>query len=517
MAHYAGLWCLWGAGFEDKPGFEWAQEILADPRRSPPLKVHQLMHHTRGELQRRQPASAASAAGVTLAQFDATAAVVETQAVLLAAARSVFISEEPPLRIKACDLATVDLMVAELDGVQEYHLVGKSWQRQPAPKLAVPPLHLTRSPDEPLALAVLSNPLRAGPVARLNLRTEAHAVCDPRVHPELVHQNAQGRLAWKGRDTARLSLALYAATPEPGVLRGIAAVSEPDVQTVSAATCGMRDVGAPFGDLSIQLQVYPATQWWTEVKHAPWHAMHWPASGEPDAPTLASCRLEADGAPRDAQAWQKSWFGLRAAFAQGMEKLFNTWSRAMSGGSPRLEVQAELLSGQASVTWGYRRIAPAKAELRVEGLVDMVAAVLDVHLSGELDIAGAKARIHLSTKGRSELKMALSQIGAPTDEAKAIDAAQRTWRLPFMLEVEPIASAELTTLSAAPAPVELLGAISGKCGLRPRPDGAGSQWFCSMALEPVTVVLVGRDPIIGAATHTLPMLPALPLLEWSAG
>jgi hypothetical protein len=175
MAHYAGLWCLWGAGFEDKPGFEWAQEILADPRRSPPLKVHQLMHHTRGELQRRQPASAASAAGVTLAQFDATAAVVETQAVLLAAARSVFISDEPPLRIKACDLATVDLMVAELDGVQEYHPVGKSWQRQAAPKLAVPPLHLTQLADEPLALAVLSNPLRAGPVARLNLRTEAHA------------------------------------------------------------------------------------------------------------------------------------------------------------------------------------------------------------------------------------------------------------------------------------------------------------------------------------------------------
>jgi hypothetical protein len=246
-------------------------------------------------------------------------------------------------------------------------------------------------------------------------------------------------------------------------------------------------------------------------------AMHWPATGEPEAPTLASCRLEADGAPRDAQAWQKSWLGLRAAFAQGMEKLYNTWSRAMSGGAPRLEVQAELLSGQASITWGYRRIAPAKAELRVEGLVDMVAAVLDVHLSGELDIAGARARIHLSTKGRSELKMALSQLGAQADEDKMVDSAQRTWRFPFMLEVEPIASPELTTLSAAPAPVELLGAISGKCGLRPRPDAAGSQWFCSIALEPVTVVLVGRDPIVGAATHTLPLLPALPLLEWSAG
>jgi hypothetical protein len=517
MAHFAGLWCLWGAGFEDKPGFEWAHEILADARRSPPLKVHQLMVHTRGELQRRQPASAASASGVTLAQFDATAAVVETQASLLAAARSVYISDEPPLRIKPCDLASVDLMVAEIDGLQEYRAQANGWQRNPAPRLALAPVHLTHSPDEPITLAVLSNPLRAGPVARLNLRTDAHAICDPRVHPEVVHQNAQGRLAWKGRDAARLSLALYAATPEPGVLRGIAAATVPDLQTVSAATCGMRDTGAPFGDLAIALQVLPATQWWTEVRHAAWPAMQWPATGEIEAPSVATCRLEADGAPRDAQSWQKGWVGLRSALSQGMEKMFNTWSRAMSGGSPRLEVQAELLSGGATITWGYRRTGASVAELRVEGVIDMIAAALDVHLSGELDIGGARARIHLSTKGRSELRMAVQQMGAQGDEAKALAAAQRSWRFPFMLEVEPIATAELTTLSAAPAPAELLGALSGKCGLRPRPDGLGHQWFCSVQLEPVTAVLVGRDPIIGAATHTLALLPAQPLVDWSAG
>jgi hypothetical protein len=517
MAHFAGLWCLWGAAFEDKHGFEWAHEILADPRRSPPLKVHQLMVHTRGELQRRQPASAASAAGVTLAQFDATAAVVETQASLLAAARSVYLSDEPPVRVKPCDLATVDLMVAEIDGMQEYRAQAGGWQRQPAPKLAAAPIHLVQAPDEPITFALLSNPLRAGPVARLNLRTEAHAVCDPRVHPEVVHLNTQGRLAWKGRDAARLSLALYAATPDPGVIRGIAAETPPDVQTVNAATCGMRDAGAPFGDLAIELQVLPATQWWTEVRHAAWPTLHWPATGEIEAPTAATCRLEADGVARDVQAWQKGWVGLRAAFAQGMEKMFNTWGRAMSGGAPRLEVQAELLSGQAAITWGYRRTAANAAELRVEGAIDMVAAALDVHLSGELDIGGARARIHVSTKGRSELRMPIQQLGIRGDEDKALAAAQRSWQFPFMLEVEPIATAELTTLSAAPAPPALLGSISGKCGLRPRPDGAGSQWFCSLTLEPVTAVLVGRDPIIGAATHTIPLLPAMPLVDWSAG
>jgi hypothetical protein len=517
MAHFAGLWCLWGAAFEDKPGFEWAHEILADPRRSPPLKVHQLMVHTRDELQRRQPASSASAAGVTLKQFDATAAVVETQAALLAAARAVFVSEEPPVRIKACDLAGVDLMLTEAEGVEEYRPVGGTWQRVPVAKLALPPVHLTRSPEEPISFALLSNPLRGGPVARLNLRTEAHAVCDPRVHPEVVHQNAQGRLAWKGRDTGRLSLALYAATPEPGPLRGIGAACVPDVQTVSAATCGMRDAGAPFGDLSLTLQVFPATQWLTEVRHAAWPTLHWPASGEVETATPASCRLEADGKPRDAAAWQKSWASLRNAFSQGMEKMFNAWSRSMVAGSPRLEVQAELLSGQAGITWGYRRSAADLAELRVEGLLDMLAASLDVHLSGEIDIGGARARIHLSAKGRSELRMPLLELGAKGDDDKSLAAAQRTWQFPFMLEVEPIASAELTTLSAAPAPPALLGRISGKCGLRPRPDTAGSQWFCSVALEPVTATLIGRDPIIGAATHTLALLPAMPLLDWSAG
>ncbi len=517
MAHFAGLWCLWGAAFEDKPGFEWAHEILADPRRSPPLKVHQLMHHTRGELQRRQPASAASAAGVTLAQFDATAAVVETQAALLAAARSVYLSDEPPVRIKPCDLASVDLMLAELDGLQEYRLLAGAWQRHAVARLAAAPTHLSRSPDEPMVLTVLSNPLRAGPVARLNLRTETHAVCDTRVHPEIVHNNLQGRLAWKGRDAARLSLALYAAPPEPGVLPGIAALREPDLQTVSAATCGLRDVGAPFGDLELTLQVYPATQWLTEVKHAAWPAMHWPVAGDVEPPTLATCRLEADGAARDASAWQKSWVGLRAALAQGMEKMFNAWSRAMSGGSPRLEVQAELLAGQAGLTWGYRRTDPARTLLRVEGLIDMVAAALDVHLSGELAIGGARSRIHLSTKGRSELKMTLNEIGEQGPEDHALALAVRAWRFPFMLEVETITSPELTALSAAPAPAALLGAISGKCGLRPRPDGAGSQWFCSIALEPATAVLAARDPIVGNATHTLPLLPALSLVEWSAG
>jgi hypothetical protein len=47
-----------GAGLDGKPAFAWAAEILADPRRSAALKLHQLAHRTRDELRQRQAAAA---------------------------------------------------------------------------------------------------------------------------------------------------------------------------------------------------------------------------------------------------------------------------------------------------------------------------------------------------------------------------------------------------------------------------------------------------------------------------
>ena len=91
-------------------------------------------------------------------------------------------------------------MVAEADGLQEYRHGPNGWQRAPVPPLPLAPVHLTRAPLEPVVFAVPSHALHAGPVARLNLKLQTEAVCDARVHPEVVHVSAQGRLAWKGRD-----------------------------------------------------------------------------------------------------------------------------------------------------------------------------------------------------------------------------------------------------------------------------------------------------------------------------
>ena len=523
LAQLASLWCIWGAAFADKPGFDWAREILADTRRSPALKVHQLLHRTRDELQRQRPSATGASPPVTAAQFDAAITRVKQSMVAHSVTRAVFLDVRPAPPVKACDLGTVDLMVAEVENLQEYRQGGGVWQRAAVPKLAATPEHWTRAPDEPLTLAVASHALRAGPAARLNLKVEPLAVCDPRVHPEVVHSSAQGRLAWKGRDAARLSLAIYASPlppPDPKLgPAGIAAQREPDVQQVQIASCGLRDAGAPFGDVCVELQVYPAVQWLTEVRHAGFPMMQWPAAGgaEPPAAQAVACRLEADGVARDAAVWQRSWAALQPRFRQGMEKLFNAWARGMDGTSARLEVEAAPLSGQAGLTWGWRRTSPATVVMRTEGQLDLLACAIDLRLSGEIAVGAARARVTLACKGRSELRMAVTQLGEAGGDGHDLGAVKRSWRFPFSLDIDTVAGGELATLYANTLPGAMLGAIAGECGLRLRPDGQGQQWYFTLQLEPVTLSLVSADPLLGASRQQRTVLPAMPLVDWSAG
>ena len=84
LARYASLWCIWGPSFDGKPSFAWAAEILADPRRGAALKLHQLAHRTRQELQQRQAAAGGAAAAgaapvLTTAQFEAALTGVDAR------------------------------------------------------------------------------------------------------------------------------------------------------------------------------------------------------------------------------------------------------------------------------------------------------------------------------------------------------------------------------------------------------------------------------------------------------
>jgi hypothetical protein len=529
LARYASLWCIWGPAFDGKPAFAWAAEILADPRRGAALKLHQLAHRTREELQQRQAAAAAapSAAGaappLSTAQFEAALSAVDAGIAQVAAARTVFPPPQDAVKVlKACDIGSIDVMVAEAEGLQEYRHAANGWHRGAVARLADPPARWTRAPEGPVELAVVSHALRGGSPARLNLVIDTLAVCDPRVHPEVIHVGAQGRLAWKGRDTARLSLALYAPPPVPleagAAAPGIAAASASDLQSVAIASCGLRDAGAPFGPVALQVRVYPATQWLTEVRHPAWPPMLWPSPAAADPAAQGPiCILEKDGTPADASAWQRSWTGLQTAFRAAMERLYNEWARVLDTQATRLEVEASPLVGQAGFGWGWRRTSASTVEMRTEGALDLLALSLELRLSGELADGSARSRIRVHCKGRSELRMTIAQVGEQAAEANELKAAQRTWRFPFTLEIEPLAGAEPATLSAAAVPVPITGAIVGECGLRPRADAGGQQWYFALRIEPVAVVTEISDPLLGGARRTRNLLPAMSLVDWSAG
>jgi hypothetical protein len=329
-------------------------------------------------------------------------------------------------------------------------------------------------------------------------------------------------LAWKGRDTARLSLALYAPTPPPPepntAAPGIAAEIPFDAQTVRIVSGGLRDVGAPFGDVALQMRVYEATQWLTEVRHPAWQPVVLPAPTAPAAAVPgATCTLEKDGEPANASAWQRSWVSLHALFCAGLERLYNEWARVLDGQATHLEAEVSPLVGQAGVSWGWRRTSSSTVVMRTEGALDLLALSLELRLSGELVDGAARSRVRLHCKGRSELRMTIAQLGDQAAEGHALKDTLRNWRFPFMLEIEPLAGVEPVTLSAAATPVPVVGALVGECGLRVRADGGGQQWFFALRTEPVAVVTDTLDPVLGSARQTRKIFPAMTLVEWSAG
>ena len=507
LAGYAGLWCVWGPGFEEKPGFEWAREILADPQRRPGVKVHQLRHRSREELRRRQGpgVSAAAPGSVTLAEFDAGVARLDSGVAALADSRAVFEAEAPWQPVRACDVASIDLRIVEPADRHEYRHSAAGWQRVAAPSPALPDLAWSHVDAPPPALALLGNRLRSGTATRLNLKLQMHAVCDPRRHAEVVHADGIRRLTWHGRDAARLAVPLYAADAAGPAEAdaAIGAVAPAPLQSIEVTSCGQRDAGASFGAFTLGLQVHPSTQWLLQVQHPAWLPMTWP-NADAVPPPQAQLRFEADGVARPAPARQAAWQGLQTATRAGLARLFEAWSKALDGASPRLDVQAAALMGQAGITWGWQRRDATTLAMRCEGLLDLVACALDLVLAGELIAGAARSRIKLSCKGRSELRLALDSHGTP---AQALAEARRSWRFPFTVELEPLATPGIATVYARATPEPASGAIVGECGLRPGADGIGWQWFFGLRVEPLTLTTVVADPLLGNSEHSRMLLP----------
>lgn len=517
LARYASLCCLWGANFQTRPRFEWAAAIATDPLLSPTLRLHQLTHRSREELVRRAAKAAPTGEALTPAGFDKAEAAIEAGLASIARGRAIFLDQPPPPRPKACDLAAISFAVVEPKPLQAYQGQDGSWRRVDLTPWAPQPESLSAPLDEPRLLPVLSRAVGAGASARLQLAVRTLASCGAH-HPEVLHVSGAGRLSWRGADTAKLSLTLHAPPSPPPDPKlgpiGIGHGEPPDVQTLSVTSCGIRDAGAPLGRLELGLQVHAATQRLVEVRHGALPAQAWPVEGEAPPLNAAStaCRLEVDGHAEPTPAWQKAWQGLQPAARTGLEKLFIAWSRQMAGTTGRMEAELSPLVGQAGLAWGWQHEADGAVALRVQGAIDFAALVLDLRLSGELDWGGSRARVSLRAQGRSEWRSTLDQRGSA-----GLDEVKTAWRHPFALGVEAIATGQPALLSAGPLAEELKGAVVGECGLRPRPDGRGHQWFYRVAVDPVSVCLLKQDPVGGTQRQQRELIPALTLIDWSAG
>ena len=522
QARYASLCCLWGAGFENRPGFEWAAAICADPRLNATVRLHQLSQQSREELVRRQAGATPASQALAVAGFDKALAAVDAGLARVTLGRTIYLDQPLPPPPRACDIGAITFAVVEPKPLQAYQGQEAVWRRADLAPWAPPPETLSAPLDEPRLLPVLSRAPGAGASARLQLAVNAKAACDAH-HPEVLHASAAGRLTWRGADTARLSLTLHAPpTPPPDAKLGPAGLAHgepPDLQTVSIASCGIRDAGAPLGKLEFGLQVHAATQRLVEVRHGALPALAWPIEGEPPKPPTAAtaCHLEADGLAQPAPAWLQAWQALQPLGRAGLEKLFIAWSRQMAGTSGRLEAEVSPLVGQAAVTWGWQHEADGAIALRLQGAIDFAALMLDLRLTGELEWAGSRARVNLRAQGRNDWRMHLDMRGDEAAEGQGLAQARTSWRHPFVLAVEAIANGEPALLSAGPLAEPLRGAVVGECGLRPRPDGRGQQWFYRLAIEPVNVSLLRHDPLGGMQRQRRELLPALTLIDWSAG
>ncbi|HEY8880001.1 MAG TPA: hypothetical protein VIN03_20695, partial [Roseateles sp.] len=481
------------------------------------LRLHQLGHQSREELLRRQAQAGPGGQALSVAGFDKAVAAVEAGLLGATLGRTVYLDQPPPPAPKACDLAAVTFAVVEPKPLQAYRGQDGSWRRVDLPPWSAQPEVLSAPLEEPRLLPVLSRAVGAGASARLQLAVNTMATCDAH-HPEVLQVTGAGRLAWRGADTARLNLTLHAPpSPPPDAKLGPAGIGHgepPDVQTVSITSCGIRDAGAPLGQLELGLQVHAATQRLVEVRHGALPAQAWPLDGE--APPLnaatTACHLEVDGHAEPVPAWLKAWQGLQPTARAGLEKLFIAWSRQMAGTSGRMEAELAPLVGQAGLTWGWQHEPDGAVALRLQGAIDFAALVLDLRLSGELDWGGSRARVSLRAHGRSEWRTALDQHGSD-----GLDQVKVSWRHPFALSVEAIATGQPALLSAGPLAEEMRGAVVGECGLRPRPDGQGHQWFYRLAIEAVNVSLLKQDPLGGTQRQRRELLPALTLIDWSAG
>ena len=538
-ARYVACWFALGAEFENKPAYRWARDILDAPARPQGVRVFQLCRRTGEELAR-------------LAQQPQPVAGAMPEAVFAGALRSldaelmdagIVGSLVPGGRVRlgeACDLDAVDVRVAEPWVLQQYRLEQHQWRRLPvaiarqgaavtaqddslpaAPAAPVAPATGDGSASVGLPPLHLLSGSTGSELARLRIRTRADHCCDASVHPLIALDGPQGHREWRGRLAVDVQIGLPAAAAETPSGTGphpvIGAETAPLYSVLSLSGCGLREAGRPLGTLQTSVAVHPCDQHLMTWHREPGAPVSIPDTSAGHATQACSVRLERDGVALEATRWRVGLEDLDTQLQRALSRLATAWERESGVTEGRLEAQPRLMSGDAAVTWGWSEGPQGVASppfFRVAGRLDLVACALNLRLSGNLVLNGSRSRVRLHLGASERLQASWDRRADDADLVAVMATARTSFRQPFVLAVDALADDGLAVADVV-APVT--GALVGSCGLQPRPDGPGLQWFAKIALEPVTAVLNVHDPLLGEREMVRPLLPAMTLVDWSLG
>jgi hypothetical protein len=351
------------------------------------------------------------------------------------------------------------------------------------------------------------------------LRTRADGCCN--VHPLIAFQGPRRIGEWRGPQTRELELTLPADPPaalEGDVLSPtMARAGAPEYGRLSVSSCGLRATGVALGTLSSQIAVYADEQHLMAWQRQPAPAMAWPDDSVSPAMPPSRVRIERDGSALDAARWQAGFDDLDRCLLSSLSRLAVAWERESGVTQARVSAEPRVMCGTAGITWGWAE-APGGLSMppyhRVAGQMDLLACRLDLRLSGSLALLGSSSKLLLGCVASEPLKVAFERLHGEADLQVSLQSAQTRFSQPFTLALESTAPLEATLLGVA-GPVQ--GALVGGCGLRPRADGVGLQWFVTLEVEPVSVLLHWHDPLLGEQELHRPLLPAIKLLDWSLG
>jgi len=543
QARYVNLWCVWGPAFEDKPGFEWAQAILRDRRMGARTRIEQM------SLQTEEALARGGQFGVSPEDYDAAdeALVGLTRSPDCAPWLDRHVDPVPTVR-PACDLSTFDVAISDQPWRQEYRMAWSASGLQVAlAPVSVPAQRHTvdrpRPPGEapqPASMVMLASPAGSAHKAWLHVRLVTDSVCDEHVHPRLEAMMPTGGEIYTGPTARQRKWALHWApkalaaaarpsagsAPKPGqpVVRllgeaGLCALPVPDRIMLSAQTCEVRRYGAPVGKQEAHIAVYPATQTLLELKAGAQPSWHWPDTRAQEQAAPPVVRFERDGQPvTPGSGWEPAWMALAQAAVHGVQAWHEALLKAEVLQGARIDLTPQLMHGSWAWTWGMREQMAEGASiafLRAQGIVRLMACAAQLDVAGELRPLGALARIRLHAQGQAPLHADVLHESADEDLAAVLAGVKTTWRFPFSLELDSLAQPGGAVLCEAPG--SQLGALVGEAGLRPRADGQGWAWYCSLKLEAALLAVRVMDPMRGHTVVEQPLWPETTLLDWCAG